>query len=179
LYSDEKERNMRRFLKALRNSFIPVVVIVIAALSPTAAFPQEELGKEGKSMEQPAKGFAVTLSVYSGRPNPQWWITPQDPDFTRLVELIGSLRLEAKPLFKYDEWNRLGYASFWIASRNVKGLPRAIHVWRDMAYVIKDREGVGAYALGAAKLYDMLVAQAERRGHKEFFVKYRELDDKR
>ena len=84
--------------------------------------------------KEPEKGIKITLSVYSGRPDPQWWIK-SGSDYERLIRLIKKLEVKKENLFKYEEWNRLGYASFWINPKNVEELPYAIHVWRDMAYV--------------------------------------------
>lgn len=114
----------------------------------------------------------VTLSVYSGRPNPTWTLTPKDTDYGKLVELIGVLKTSPEAVFRYDEWNRLGYASFFIATQGRPGLPQWIHVWRDMAYIVPEGEGRPLYALGATPIYDVLVAEAEERGQKDFFVNY-------
>ena len=120
---------------------------------------------------EPEKGIQITLSVYSGRPNPRWWLT-KGRDFERLIHLIKMLRVDEKALFTYDEWNRLGYATFWIEPKNIEGLPYAIHVWRDMAYVEQNLEGKVMYALGASEIYDLVVIQAEERGQERFFVNY-------
>ncbi len=61
--------------------------------------------------EQPPVSIRVTLSVYSGRPNPSWTVEP-GPDLDRLVAQIQSLKPTDAKLFDYDEWNRLGYASW-------------------------------------------------------------------
>lgn len=131
-------------------------------------------GFGGEQAEQvPDKGLSITLSVYSGRPNPQWWIVPSDPEYKQLIDLISSLKTSNKAVFKYDEWNRLGYASFWIVPKGMEGVPRAIHIWRDMAYVRQNEKGEALYALGAAKLYELLVAQAEKKDQGSFFLNYR------
>jgi hypothetical protein len=119
----------------------------------------------------------ITLSVYSGRPNPQWSLTA-GPEYEKLAELIRGLKTAYEAPFDYDKWNRLGYASFWIVPKNIEGLPYAAHVWRDMAYLRVAREGPARYALGATEIYDLLVAQAEERGHKEFFVNYHKRREK-
>jgi hypothetical protein len=124
------------------------------------------------------RGVSITLLVYSGRPNPQWWLTPSDPDYKRLIELITSLKTSKEPLFKYDKWNRLGYATFWINSKRIEGLPYAIHIWRDMAYVVQSKKGEVLYALGATKIYDMLVSQAEKRDQNKFFINYHKFKHK-
>ena len=122
---------------------------------------------------EPAVGLRVTLSVYSGRPNPSWTVEP-GPELDRLVALLKDLKTTDARLFDYDEWNRLGYASFWVSSRGLPGVPGEVHVWRDMA-VVPSPEGQGLQAKGASKLYDMLVTQAEGRGHERFFRNYRKL----
>jgi len=123
--------------------------------------------------EQPPVSIRVTLSVYSGRPNPSWTVEP-GPDLDRLVGLIQSLKPTDAKLFDYDEWNRLGYASFWLSARGLPGVPSEVHVWRDMAFV-PSKEGKGMQAIGASKLYEALVTQAEGNGQQEFFVNYRKL----
>ena len=123
--------------------------------------------------EGPPVGIRVTLSVFSGRPNPSWTIEP-GPDLDRLVALIKDLKPTDAKLFDYDEWNRLGYATFWLSARGVPGIPSEIHVWRDMA-VVPSKEGKGMQAVGASKLYEMLVTQAESKGYPDFFRNYRKL----
>lgn len=137
-------------------------------------------GQEESQGDESEKSLWITLSVYSGRPNPQWELKP-GPDYDRLISLVEALDVEAKALFEYDEWNRLGYASFWITLQDIEGLPYAIHVWRDMAYVVQNREetGEGLYALGATEIYDLLVTQAEERGQGAFFEKYRRHQEER
>lgn len=116
-------------------------------------------------------GIEITLSVFSGRPNPQWLLTAR-PEHEKLTKLIKGLKTSHKSPFDYDKWNRLGYASFWVVPKNIEGLPYAVHIWRDMAYLMVGREGPAMYALGATEIYDLLVAQAEEKGHKDFFVNY-------
>jgi len=123
--------------------------------------------------EQPPMSIRVTLSVYSGRPNPSWTVKP-GPDLDRLVGLIKELNPTDAKLFDYDKWNRLGYASFWLSARGLPGVPSEVHVWRDMAFV-PSKEGKGMQAIGASKLYEALVTQAEGNGQQEFFVNYRKL----
>lgn len=120
--------------------------------------------------------FSIILSVYSGKPNPQWWVKSSDPEYKQLVELISSLKTSKKPLFKYEEWNRLGYASFRIINNGVKELPGEIHIWRDMAYIVHSEKRDVSYATGALKIYDILVAQAEKRDLKNFFINYHKLE---
>jgi hypothetical protein len=126
----------------------------------------------GNAPKPPPVGALVTLAVYSGRPNPSWTIEP-GPELDRLTALIKDLRPADTRLFDYDEWNRLGYATFWIEARGLPGTGR-IHVWRDMAY-FPSKEGKGSQAIGAAKLYEMLVTQAESKGQEAFFRNYRKL----
>jgi hypothetical protein len=123
--------------------------------------------------EQPPVSIRVTLSVYSGRPNPSWTVEP-GPDLDRLVALLKDLKPTDAKLFDYDEWNRLGYASFWLSTRGLPEVPSEIHVWRDMAFV-PSKEGKGTQTIGASKLYEALVTQAEAKGQQEFFVNYRKL----
>lgn len=145
---------------------IGIVVVLGLSLVVTVSL----MARQDQESE-PEKGMRITLSVYSGRPNPEWQLVP-GPEYDRLIRLIEALDTSEKPPFDYDEWNRLGYASFWIEPGNVEKLPYAIHVWRDMAYVVQDREGKVLYALGATEIYDMLVAQAEERDQGAFFVNY-------
>ena len=123
--------------------------------------------------EGPPVGIRVTLSVFSGRPNPSWTVEP-GPDLDRLVALIKDLKPTDAKLFDYDEWNRLGYATFWLSARGLPGIPSEIHVWRDMAFM-PSKEGKGMQAVGASKLYEMLVTQAESKGYPDFFRNYRKL----
>jgi hypothetical protein len=119
----------------------------------------------------PPVGFRVTLSVYSGRPNPTWTVEP-GPELDRLVALAKDLKATDATLFDYEEWNRLGYASFRLSSRGLAGVPGEVHVWRDMA-VVPSKDGKGMQATGASKLYELLVTQAEGKGYGEFFHNYR------
>jgi hypothetical protein len=124
------------------------------------------------SAQEKRESMQVTLSVYSGRPNPTWSLTPRDADYAKVVRLIAELKTSSEPVFKYDEWNRLGYASFYITTQGRPDRPQLIHIWRDMAYVVPKNEGKPLYALGATPLYDLLVAEAEKQGQKQFFVNY-------
>ena len=123
--------------------------------------------------EFPDKGISITLSVFSGRPNPQWWIT-EKPELEKLITVIKSMKTVKDSLFNYNEWNRLGYASFWIDSREIEEIPKSIHIWRDMAYILWNEKETPSYAKGATELYDMLVKQAEEKGYKEYFLNYHE-----
>ena len=127
----------------------------------------------GAKDAQPPVSIRVTLAVYSGRPNPSWTVGP-GPELDRLAALVRDLKTTDAKLFDYAEWNRLGYASFWLSVRGLAGLPGEVHVWRDMAFV-PSKDGKGMQATGASKLYEMLVTQAEANGQREFFVKYRKL----
>ena len=122
---------------------------------------------------QPPVSIRVTLSVYSGRPNPTWTVEP-GPDLDRLAALARDLKPTDARLFDYNEWNRLGYATFRLSARGLPGVPSEIHLWRDMA-VVPSREGKGMQATGASKLYETLVTQAEGKGHGGFFANYRKL----
>ena len=131
-------------------------------------------GVAGATREgEPPVGIRVMLSVYSGRPNPSWTVEP-GPDLDRLVAQIRELKTTDARLFDYAEWNRLGYASFWLSARGLPGVPSEVHLWRDMAFV-PSKEGKGMQAAGASKLYEMLVTQAEGKGYREFFLNYRKL----
>ena len=131
---------------------------------------QDKLEKE-KPREEPIKGISITLPVYSGMPNPQWWYT-EGPAFDTLVMMLKSMKAVPESLFNYDEWNRPGYAIFRIAVREIEGLPKHVNVWRDKVYVPQDGKKQALYSREGAKIYDFLVRQAEERGHKEFFVNY-------
>jgi len=135
-------------------------------MDPTTPRPEAE------TMVGP--GIQVTLSIYSGRPNPSWQLR-DGPELERLSALVSKLDLSQKALFDHDEWNRLGYASFWLNCQGIEGLPRMIHVWRDMAYVLVDGKDQVRYAIGATPLYDALVEQAERRDQREVFQAYHRL----
>ncbi len=119
----------------------------------------------------PPVGFRVTLSVYSGRPNPSWTVEP-GPEMDRLAALVKELKATDAKLFDYEEWNRLGYASFRLSARGVPGVPGEVHLWRDMA-VVTSKDGKVLQAAGASRLYEMLVTQAESKGYGSFFVNYR------
>lgn len=143
-----------------------MVIMVLIALFPAICV----CSVSGQELE-PDKGINITLDVYSGLPNPQWWLTT-GADYEKLIHLIKTLEVDEEILFNYNKWNRLGYASFRITPKNVKGLTYAIHVWRDMAYVVDDKEGKVGYAIGATQIYDLLVAQAEKKGQEKFFLNY-------
>jgi hypothetical protein len=150
--------------------------LVAGARAQTKESGEQKTGPVDKGVAltqegQPPVSIRVTLSVYSGRRNPSWTVEP-GPDLDRLVALIKDLKTTDARLFDYDEWNRLGYASFWLSARGLPGVPSKVHLWRDMAFV-PSKEGQGMQAIGASKLYEMLVTQAEGRGHREFFVNYR------
>ena len=159
--------------------------VILVSLAAAAAWAQTEKSGEQKTGAvdrrvagatregQPPVSIRVTLSVYSGRPNPTWTVEP-GPDLDRLVALVKDLKPADARLFDYDEWNRLGYASFWLSARGLPGVPSEIHLWRDMAFV-PSKEGKGMQATGASKLYEMLVTQAEGKGQRDFFANYRKL----
>ena len=122
---------------------------------------------------QPPSSLRVTLSVYSGRPNPTW-ILEKGPELERLVALLRELKPTESRLFDYDEWNRLGYATFRLSARDLPGVPNEVHVWRDMA-VVPSKDGKTMQATGASKVYEALVTEAEGKGHERFFANYRKL----
>jgi hypothetical protein len=172
-------------MRAARSAIAVVAAAVMILLSLTGAVAQtKESGQQNtgavdrgvaKATREghPPVSITVTLSVYSGRPNPSWTVEP-GPELDRLVALIKDLKTTDARLFDYDQWNRPGYASFWLSARGLSGVPSEIHLWRDMAFV-PSKEGKGMQATGASKLYEALVAQAEGRGHREFFLNYRKL----
>jgi hypothetical protein len=123
------------------------------------------------------KGFRVILTIFSGRTNPQWMIV-DGPDYEKLIRLIKGLKTSKDSPFIYSEWNQLGYASFWIIPKNIEGMPDAIHIWRDMVYILLNKENEEKYALGATEIYNLLVAQAEERDLGAYFVNYREYREK-
>jgi hypothetical protein len=164
----ERKKNMYNSKNVLYSIAGSILIMFLLA---TAVSPQEMKKKEN-SEKAPEKGIFIELSVYSGRPNPQWWITPGDPEYKELVILISSLKSTKKAMFDRDEWNKLGYASFWIKPKNVKGLPKSVQVWRDMGYIIQNEAGQVLYTRGATKIYDTLVAYAEKRGQEHFFINY-------
>jgi len=150
--------------ESLLARIVPISLTLAILLAATPAIAQKD--------EEPEIGLRITLAVYSGRPNPTWLVKP-GPDMDKLVYLITRLEPSEEPVFDYDEWNRLGYSSFWIEPKGVENLPYAIHVWRDDAFLIFDSRGdKKAYALGATDLYDILVAQAEARDQEVFFRVY-------
>lgn len=154
---------MRRLSGSADIATIIVLLILGSLLMTRSPTRREE--------REPEKGIEITLSVYSGRPNPQWWLT-EGPEYEQVIRLVTALELTRETLFTYEEWNRLGYASFWITPRGIEELPYAVHVWRDMAYVAQDGDREAMQAVGATELYDVLVAQAEKRDQGRFFVNY-------
>lgn len=149
-----------------------IIIIVALVLSGYTAHSEIYPGSVKGEKTLP-RDVTITLSVFSGRPNPQWRFVPADPEYGQLIALIGALKTQREPLFNHDKWNRLGYATFWIDLNGGETKASAVHVWRDMAYVLRNKEGQVAYALGATKLYDTLVSQAEKRDFKKFFMNYR------
>ena len=123
--------------------------------------------------KEPDQGLKIILNIYSGIPNPQWWLT-QGPEFDTTVRLLKELKVQDKKLFQYSKWNRLGYASFWIFPKNLKDLPYAVHIWRDEAcvYTIENKKEKAYQAIGALPIYDMLAAQSIQKEQKTFFRKY-------
>jgi len=125
-----------------------------------------------QALPAPEKGVLVTLSAYSGRPNPQWWITDQD-QLGRLAELIKSAKPSPEKSFDYNKWNRLGFASFWLNNKGLEGMPKKVHVWRDQAVIVTgQKDAPPLYANEALPLYDMLVKQAEEHDQHNFFRNY-------
>jgi hypothetical protein len=156
-----------------------IVTITVSLLFIGHIAYSQTLREGGRTEKEPDVAISVTLSVYSGRPNPQWWIVPSDQEYKKLFDLIKALKTEEKALFAYDEWNRLGHATFWLDFKNVGGMPYAIHIWRDMAYIVKDKKGKISYAVGAMNIYDMLVPQAEKGDQKRFFINYHKFKEER
>lgn len=151
------------------------LIITVLLLCVLAQPLLAQTGTEADTNKTPEKGISITLSVYSGRMNPQWWLT-SDSALRRITTLIDSLKVTSDSLFDYNEWNRLGYASFWIEPKGLDGLPVAIHIWRNNAFVILDEKGKFGHAINGAELYDLLAGQAERRDQGYFFENYRKLE---
>ena len=108
----------------------------------------------------------VTLSMYSGLPNPSWELTG-GPDHVAIIDGVGALSLSAESLFDETQWHNLGYAFFVVSAEDANGRPITVEVWQDMACVYLSASGATSmyWALGATDLYDVLIAQAEERGH--------------
>lgn len=126
--------------------------------------------------DEPERGIRIVLSVYSGRDNPQWWIT-DGPEFDELVRFLREPRPAQAASFEYDRWNRLGFSSFWILPKGIDGLPFGAHLWRDQAIVFVDGKGKESYqTLGSLPVYDSLVGQAMQREEEapDFFASYLE-----
>lgn len=151
---------------------LPITVLLLCVL---AAPLRAQIGTEVDTNKTPEKGISITLSVYSGRMNPQWWLT-SDSALRRITTLIDSLKVTSDSLFDYNEWNRLGYATFWIKPRGLDGLPDAIHIWRDKAVVFTEDKSKVGHTINGADLYDLLAGQAERRDQGYFFENYRKLE---
>jgi hypothetical protein len=165
---------MNRYYDIIKDA----IVMISVGLLFIGHLAYSQTVREGSITEkEPDVAISVTLSVYSGRSNPQWWIVPSDQEYKELLDLINALKIEEKAPFAYDEWNRLGYATFWLDFKNVKGMPKAIHIWRDMAYFVMDKKGKISYAIGAMNIYDMLVSQAEKREQERFFINYHKLKE--
>ncbi len=154
------------------NKLKTIVVFMLQILLVVSTIAQEKI-ESNIMKEDPIKGISILLPVYSGRPNPQWWIT-EGPELEKLQKVIRLMKTIEDSIFDYDEWNRPGYASFWIDSREIENIPKSIHIWRDMAYIFLNEKDTPSYAKGVTKLYDMLVKQAEERGYKEYFLNYHE-----
>lgn len=159
---------MDQYFKLNKLKTIIVLMILLFFVVSTNALEKIE---RNTMKEKPIRGISIMLPVYSGRPNPQWWIS-EGSEFEKLINLIKSMKTVKGSLFNYDEWNRPGYASFWIVSREIEDLPKSVHIWRDMAYVPQNDEKIPLYVKGVTELYDMLVKQAEERGYRKFFLNY-------
>lgn len=171
---------MTDFAKA---AFVVAVVLVtaLAGAQTQSTAPAAGRGEQlGYSLDPtmireveglPAGGLRITVSIYAGRPNPTWSLDV-GPELERTVALVRKLNLKSQRLFDHAEWNRLGYASFWVESRGIEGVPQLLHVWRDMAFVPGQPGAEGQYATGATGLYDELVAAAERRDVRDVFRNY-------
>ncbi|MFX0137049.1 MAG: hypothetical protein ACFFDN_25650 [Candidatus Hodarchaeota archaeon] len=146
-------------------------IFFILFLMVTIVFPQSRQENKGKV---PGKGISIVLSVYSGHPNPQWFLT-EGPEFDKLVRLLKEIKVEDKELFKYSKWNRLGYASFWIIPKNIEGVPYTVHIWRDEANVVQVKKEKANQAVGVMPIYDMLVTKALKtlkKDQKTLFTNY-------
>lgn len=127
----------------------------------------------GAEEKEPEKGIKIILNVYSGRPNPQMWLT-EGPEFDKLVGLLKELKAEEKKLFKYSKWNQLGYTSMWIVPKNLENLPYAVHLWHDEASVVEEKGKTAKHATGAMPIYEMLAEKALKTEQtpKKFFQRY-------
>jgi len=130
------------------------------------------------SLSGQVEEISVTLWIHSGRPNPQWEIQP-GAVFDRLIELVQALDASTEPQFDYEEWNRMGYASFLVDLRSSRVSAGAVHVWREMAVLFDAGGRIIGYALAADGLYDALVAQAEERSLSAFFYDYADYQARR
>ena len=154
------------YLKKIRIIILLTAILFLAGLT----LAQDNLERDKVEVD-PIKGISITLPVYSGMPNPQWWYT-EGPVYDTLVLMIKALKAVPDTIFNYDEWNRPGYAAFRVHTREIRELPKRVRIWRDMVYIPEDGEKPALYAKGGGRIYDFLVRQAEERGYKEFFVNY-------
>lgn len=150
---------------------VVLVILILVMINLSLPLLAQEETKKEEQKEDPVRGISVTLPIYSGRMNPQWWLT-DGPEFKKVLELIKSMKAVNDSLFDYDKWNIPGNAAFRLVSREIKGIPRHIHIWRDMAYIPADDEKSPRYAKNVLELYDLLVKQAEAKGYSEYFRNY-------
>jgi hypothetical protein len=165
-------KNMKEILPMSNTNFHKALLLFsLLILESTTITAQTQ--KPQVNDENSQQGIRVMLSVYSGRPNPEWWVTSSTGG-KEITAIIQELKAVADTsLFDYNRWNKLGYASFWIFPVRMEKMPYAIHVWRDMAVIFPTNQGdKPLYAKNALKLYDILVAQAEKKELNSFFVKY-------
>lgn len=163
-----KEMTMKHHHKYSILIKIPVLLLILLLSVMASA---QEKDHSDPTAEKPVKGISIMLPIYSGRPNPVWWIT-EGPEFKSVIEHIRSMKPVENEIFDYDEWNKPGYASFWIVPYELKDLPSSIHIWRDMALITMGGEKARLYAKEATELYDLLVKQAEEKGYRKYFLNY-------
>lgn len=156
-----------------RNRYLALMtVLVLSWVGPGAVLGAQEgyPAEPSRVMPTPRAGeeIEVVLSFYSGRPNPSWTLAGGE-EHERILALVKGLDIRDEELFDYAAWNRIGLPSFWLELGAAEGLPRKVHVYRDMAVVVEKQPEALGYAEGASELYDLLVRQAIERDHGELF----------
>jgi hypothetical protein len=118
----------------------------------------------------------VELDIFSGRPNPQWELPPEEADRLRsqLRELAPIMELAPADL---QEPPSLGYRGFVIINRSSDpGIPRLLRVYNSMVRVMEPgREAhYGAtYYRGAKELEDSFLDHARRLGYGDLIERFR------
>lgn len=125
--------------------------------------------------KKPERGIEIIFSIYSGRPNPQLWLT-EGPEFEKLVSLLKDLKpqVQEEKLFNYSKWNTLGYTSIWIFPKNIEDLPYAMHIWLDEASVTMRKGENIMQAVGVMPIYEMLANHVLKTNQipEKFFRRY-------